>query len=257
MVGALKAFYWEIKMDIKASMRYRFALFSDIIVFSILFSIFLFTDTGKSYKSFYKYSNYKEFIVIGYIAWMYAVTAISSISQIVSGELHMGTFYKKCNSKYPLQFLLLGHMVASLLTKTIIAIVLLLLANLIWGVEVTFHVMIILSIIISTLGMYGIGLIVAGLTIFYKRTGPLIFIIQMGLLFITDTVPASDRTLSFSRILPLTSCNLIIKYILTRQYFFKEFIFLCFTTAVFLILGTLCFHLYFRKAKIKGNLLFY
>ena len=76
-----------------------------------------------------------------------------------------------------------------------------------------FYLVIILSIIISTIGMYGIGLVVAGMTIFYKNIRSVIFLIQMGLLFITDIVPVSDGILSISKILPLTSCNLIVKYI--------------------------------------------
>lgn len=257
MIGALRAFYWEIKMDIRSTMRYQFGVFSDIIVFSVLLAIFLFTDSGKSYSKAYNYPNYKEFIVIGYMAWIYAISAISTISQIVGGELRVGTFYKKYNSKYPLQLLLLGRLVASLLIETVVTIVLLILAKLVWSVEVTFHPVIILAIIISSLGMYGIGLVVAGLAIFYKNTGSVVFLIQMGLLFVTDTIPVADGILSISKVFPLTSCNQIIKYILTGQCYSKEFIFMCITTVAFLTLGILCFSYYLRKARIKGNLLFY
>lgn len=257
MIGALRAFYWEIKMDVMGTFRYRFGVFTDIIVFSALLSIFLLTDSGKSYSEVYNYSNYKEFLVIGYMAWIYAVSAIASISQIVSGELRGGTFYKKYNSKYPLQLLLLGRLAASLLIESVVIIVLLLLAKLGWGVEVTFHPVIVIAIIISTIGMYGIGLVVAGMTIFHKNVRSIIFLIQLGLLFVTDTVPFIEGVLSVSKILPLTSCNLIIKYILSGQNYSKEFIFMCITTAAFLTVGVVVFSFYLRKARKKGNLLFY
>jgi len=257
MVGALRAFYWEIKMSIMGTIRYRFGVFSDIIVFSALLSAFLLSDSGKSYGSVYNYSNYKELLVIGYMAWMYAVSSISSISQIISGELRGGTFYKKYNSKYPLQLLLLGRLLASLLIESVVMIVLLLLAKLGWNVEVTFHPLIILAIIISTIGMYGIGMVVAGMTIFYKNVRSVIFLIQMGLLFVTDTLPVAEGILSISKIIPLTSCNLIIKYILAGQSYSHEFVLLCITAAGFLALGVLCFSCYLKKARKKGNLLFY
>ena len=121
MTGALRAFYWEIKMDIMEVLSdIVLGVFSNIIVFSLLLAVFLFTDSGKSYSEVYDYSNYKEFIVIGYMAWMYAISAISSISQIVGEELRGGTFYKKYNSKYPLQLLLLGRLVASLLIELVV-----------------------------------------------------------------------------------------------------------------------------------------
>jgi ABC-2 type transport system permease protein len=257
MIGALRAFYWEIKMDIFGTARYKFGVFTDIVVFSVILSVFLLTDSGGSYKKAYNYPNYKEFIVIGYMAWIYAVTAISSIAHIVGGELRAGTFYKKYNSKYPLQLLLFGRLTASLLIESVVTILLLLLVKLGWGVEVTFHPMIIVAVIISTTGMYGIGLVIAGMTIFYKNVRSVIFLIQLGLLFVTDTVPFVEGMLSVSRVFPLTSCNLIIKYILTGQSYFREFIFMCITAAAFLAMGTLCFSYYLKKARKKGNLLFY
>lgn len=67
MVGAIRAFYWEIKMSISSMVRYRFGIISDIIVFSALLSAFLFSDSGQSYSWVYNYSNYKELLVIGYM----------------------------------------------------------------------------------------------------------------------------------------------------------------------------------------------
>lgn len=257
MTGALRAFYWEIRMDFRSTVRYRFGIFSDILIFSVLLALFLFTDSGESYAEAYGYPNYKELLVIGYLAWMYAVSAISTVSQVVGGELRMGTFYKKYHSKYPLQLLLLGRLVSSLLIETAVAIVLLIVARLGWGVEAAFHPMVVLAIAVGTLGMYGIGLIVAGLAVFYKNTGSIVLLIQMGLLFVTDTIPVAAGILSVSRILPLTSCNIVIKYIMSGRPYAKEFLILCVTSAAFLALGALCFSFYLRKARKKGNLLFY
>lgn len=257
MIGALRAFYWEIKMDVRGTLRYRFGLITDIVIFSVLLGIFLISDSGHSFSETYHYTNYKELLVLGYMAWIYAVTAISSISQIVSGELRLGTFYKKYNSKYPLQLLLLARMIASLLIETIVIFVLLILAGCLWKVNMTFHPMIIPAILGSTIGMYGIGLMIAGLAIFYKRTGSIVFLIQMGLLFVTDTVPAANRMLSFSKILPLTSCNLVIKYILSGESYRNEFLFLLVTMIIFFGIGVLVFNFFLSKARKKGNLLFY
>lgn len=257
MFGSLRAFWWEIKMDVKGTLRYRFGLMTDVVIFSVLLGIFLVTDSGHSFSETYNHANYKELLVIGYMAWIYSVTAISSISQIVSGELRLGTFYKKYNSKYPLQILLFGRMIASLIVETIVVIVLLLLAAFLWKIEMTFSPVIILAICISTVGMYGIGLVIAGLAVFFKRTGSIIFLIQMGLLFVTDTVPATEGILSYSKYLPLTSCNMIMKAVLSGEPYREYMWMLLITTAAFLCIGIVVFNIFLKKARKKGNLLFY
>lgn len=258
-MGLLRAMYWEIKMDIVSTWRYKFGVISDIIVFSVLLSFFLFTNTGQSYTSTYGYENYKELLILGYLAWMYAIAAISTMSQIISGELRQGTFYKKYNSKYPLQLLMFARLVASLLIETIVTIILILLAKIIWNVNFKIHPIIVLSILISTLGMYGIGLIVSGLAIFYKNIGSVIFLIQLGLLFITDTLPSNTNNMLtiFTKVLPLTSCNAVIKLSLSGKYYTNEFILMVFTSILFIVLGMGCFKLFLKKSRKKGNLLFY
>ncbi len=61
--------------------------------------------------------------------------------------------------------------------------------------------------------MYGIGLIVAGIAIYFKRTGTIVFLIQTALLFVTDTVPTSDAILKITHYIPLTRCNEILRQI--------------------------------------------
>ena len=159
---------------------------------------------------------------------MYAVTAITSISQIVSGEMKQGTFYKKYNAKYPLQILLFGRLVAALVVQSIVMLAVIIIAMLIGNVSMIWEPVIIVAIVISTVGMYGIGLILAGMSIS-----------------------------SISKILPLTSCNFIIKKALDQQNYIDEFVLLCISSLVFLFIGYMIFEYFLLKARKKGNLLFY
>ncbi len=188
---------------------------------------------------------------------MYAVTAITSISQIVSGEMKQGTFYKKYNAKYPLQILLFGRLVAALVVQSIVMLAVIIIAMLIGNVSMIWEPVIIVAIVISTVGMYGIGLILAGMSIFYKKIGAFNYLIQLFLLFITDTLPTSENISSISKILPLTSCNFIIKKALDQQNYIDEFVLLCISSLVFLFIGYMIFEYFLLKARKKGNLLFY
>lgn len=256
-MGALRAFYWEMKMEIRRMVRYRFGLLTDIAVYTLLLLFFLLSDSGQSYGEEYGYADYKELLLVGYLAWMFASTAISSIAQIITGELKQGTFYKKYHSKYPLQFLLFARMAAGQLMQCAVAAVILILAAGIGHVKLTFHPVLLAAAAISTIGMYGIGLIAAGMAVFHKRIGSLIYIIQLGLLFITDTLPTADGISAVTRVLPLTSCNLVMRKVVAGQAYGDSMIMLCVTAVGFLAAGILLFSCYLARARKKGNLLFY
>ena len=256
-MGAVRALYWEIKMDLSSTFRYRFGVVSDIVVFSALLIFLVLSDTGSSLSVKYQYDNSKALLLLGYIAWILAVSAISSISRVVSEELQRGTFYRKMHSRYPLQFLLFGRLLASIFFEIIITIVLIILAKTVWNINIPVHIFIILTIMISTIGMYGIGLIIAGLAVYFKNTGSIVFLVQLGLLFITDTIPSNTAILSVTKWLPLTICNDIIRSYLSDDSINSSFLVLCLSSAVFLVIGILSFSIMVRRAKKKGNLLFY
>lgn len=71
MWGSMKVvsmLYWEIKMDILRTFRYRFEMITDFIVYFVLFMILMVTDAGTSYIESYGYANFKSMLLIGYIS---------------------------------------------------------------------------------------------------------------------------------------------------------------------------------------------
>lgn len=256
-MGILRVLCWEIYMNFSSTKRYKFGMLSDIIVFGLMMSFFIVSDTGASYAGEYGHANYKELMVLGYIAWTYATSALSTVTAIVSKELRQGTFYKQMNSKYPLQFLLGGKFISGELLQTVITAILLIVAVIIFKIDFTLHPMLVLLVVISTIGMYGIGLIIAGLSMFVKKTGSILFIIQTGLLFVTDTIPAADSVLSVTKLLPLTLCNMAMKQVVSGQSYIRTTLELTVSALAFLVIGIITFHVFINKAKKKGNLLFY
>ena len=63
----LRMFWYEIKMDFLRSIRYRFGMISDLLVYFALFTVFMVTDSGNSYAQTYHYGNYKELVLLGYL----------------------------------------------------------------------------------------------------------------------------------------------------------------------------------------------
>ena len=50
-----RMFWYEIKMDFLRSIRYRFGMISDLLVYFALFTVFMVTDSGNSYAQTYHY----------------------------------------------------------------------------------------------------------------------------------------------------------------------------------------------------------
>lgn len=253
----LRAIYQEIMIELKATIRYSFGFVSDIVIYGALLAAFMVSDTGQSFGEKYGYADYKVLFLIGYLAWLYAVTAVSALSQLVTAEMKQGTFYRLCNAKYPLPILLGGKMVAQFVMQSGIILILLLAVVLVAKVTFPFSVMLLLAMIISTIGMYGIGMALAGLTIYYKKTGRIIYIVQLGLLFMTDTLPTSGMVAGITAILPLTTCNAVMRKVIAGQSYREELIFLVCISVASLMIGIGVLQFFYNKARRKGNLLFY
>ena len=234
-----RMFWYEIKMDFLRSIRYRFGMISDLLVYFALFTVFMVTDSGNSYAQTYHYGNYKELVLLGYVAWIYAISAISNVAGSLQSELTHGTLYKKVSSKYPLQYLFGGLYVSSVLLETITIVIVVIISKFVWGIEFSFHPAFLVPILLESLGMYGIGLI------------------QTALLFVTDTVPTSDAILKITHYIPLTRCNEILRQIAVGGEYTGMLPGLCIVALVWLVIGSVFFDVMLKQAKKRGNLLFY
>ena len=253
----IRAMLAEIKMELLSSIRYKFGFISDMIVFVVFMVFLMLSHTGMSLAEKYGYEDYKGLLLYGYIAWMLAIAAISTAASEINNELQRGTFYLKMNSRYPIVVLYIGKLIAAILMQLVITIIIALLAKFIWKVSLHFNFVILAALIISTFGMFGIGLLIAGVALLHKRTGALTLIVQVGLLFITDTLPTSDVLAKITCVLPLTSCNEVIRNSLAGTTDVRSLIILIASSAVWLAVGIVAFNLFLKKAKKNGNLLMY
>ena len=253
----MRAMLSEIKMDLISTVRYRFGFISDIMVFTIFLAFLMLSNSGMSLAEEYGYADYKGLLLYGYIAWMLAIAAISTASNEIKNELQRGIFYLKMNSRYPIVVLYIGKLIAAIIVHLLITIIIASLSRLVWKVNLQFNIMILLALLISTFGMFGIGLLIAGVALLHKRTGAITLIVQMGLLFITDTVPTSKLLSKITQVLPLTSCNEVIRKSLAGTFDAQCFIMLIVFSTIWLIFGTVSFNLLLNRAKKNGNLLMY
>ncbi len=250
----LRAIFEEYKINILESFSYKFGIISDILVFGILQVFLFFANTGSSLSSAYGYNNSKELLLIGYITWMLSCTCISNIGGEMKKEMTIGTFYQKINVAIPIHILYIGKLLASITMQVITISTLITMSNILFGVKLNFNLYIIITILVCMIGMYGIGLAIGGLAVYYKQISSIIFIIQLLLLFSTDVLTKSSMPLF--KFIPLTFCIDLIRKLTSgahiSSYEYLLYIFACF---IFYFLGVIFLKFMIRCARGKGNLL--
>ena len=85
----------ECSMDLRRTLRYKVGILSDLVIFTALLLVFLYSNTGASFQEEYRTENGKALLLLGYTAWTLASTAISVTSQQIHTEVQRGTFYLK------------------------------------------------------------------------------------------------------------------------------------------------------------------
>lgn len=254
MVNAL---FWKIKLDFMSTLRYRFSIISDLFVMLVLFVFFLSSGTGSSYNEIYTNSNSRELLLVGYLMWTYSITAISSLTGAINKEAKNGTLQILFHSKYPIELILFGELISAQMIQSFVIFILSIIAHFIFAIHIHFSVDVLLPIILCILGMYGIGIFLAGMGIFFKRIGALILLIQLSLLFVTDTIPTAEGIKIISKFIPLTIANDVVRRIISHMSYRTELLNLISLSTIWIVIGILALRLFISRAKQKGNLFFY
>lgn len=253
----MRIIWYECKMDVLRTFRYKMGLVSDLVIYTLLLCFFFWSNTGQSFQELYGVENYQALLLLGYVAWTFSVTAISTIASQLLAELQRGTLFFKLHSRLPLQILYLGDLLSSVLVQTIVVFIYSVVTYFFFGVRYTVTLPIVAAFLISILGMYGIGLMIAGLSLYYKRIGAIVLLVQLFLLFVTDTIPTSPVITEVSSVLPLTMCNTVIRNSFVHKDLEMTFLLLCVVSLLWFVAGYVVFECFMKQAKKKGNLLLY
>ena len=127
----LRACWYEFKLAILRSIRYRVGFVSDILIFSVVFFIILFTNDGQGLSLAYNASesDAKVMLLIGYIFWLFSSTALGDSNNVISNEATAGTLETKLLSAVPVPALLLARLASGLIYAMVSMTCVLLLAG--------------------------------------------------------------------------------------------------------------------------------
>ncbi len=196
MKGMLNAIKWEVILDFKEYLRYRIGLLMDFIVFTGTFVAIYFMGINEGFASFYNTNGNvgNILVLIGYIFWQNATSALGYCTGTISSELSQGIFEMRLQSKYSVAVILFFRLFISCVVHMVTYIGVIGFSCIVIDYQIRDLYAIVLAIIVSfpaLVGMYGIGLIFGSICICEKKVGSLIIVIQTVLLFITNTLSPS------------------------------------------------------------------
>jgi ABC-2 type transport system permease protein len=183
-----------IRKEVLTSLSYRYSFLSGIFFgFIALLFYFAMADVFKSaiVADVIPYGgDYVAFIITGAILWQIVTLGLYSISGSFMLEMITGTLETIYLSRTNILLVLVGVSLFSLLTSLVTVVGSLVLAVIIFGVQVHFGNLLLafLVLVLTYLSMLGFGMIFAGITIITKTIGQLVSVFTLLLMFLSGVV---------------------------------------------------------------------
>lgn len=247
----------EIVMNLKDTFSYKVGFISDSIVMIILYLSCLLVGDKSSLGNLYNVNTEtsKALMLQGYVFWSFTVMILGSMCSNISNDVTKGTLEQKAMSVIPLQIVLLGDFIASFLVNIMIVAIVCLVSIVFLGIPLYCNLMTIVTLIVTLIGMYGFSLIFGGIALISKRINNLVYIFQLILLLVSNSVIQINEGMNIGKIFPLTiGVELGRKYMLGINVKFSENLTLILMSLLWLIIGLFLFRYFLSKTKYKGVL---
>ena len=247
-----------------------------IIIFWAIFPVFWFIPFvlqgeafvgGLESASFAQITGTSQFVpfnVIGAVLNSYVNTLLYGIGENIRKESYQGTLdyvlVAPCNQIY----VLIGKAISESLSSTIFAISQLSISVLLFGMKITFGVMlpVFFIIILLILGLYGMALILAAFSLMYKQSYDLsetigyIFYIFAPVRYPIESLPSWAQILG--KLIPLTYALIIVRSLMLLgtdlSKIYSEVILFLIIDVILLVAGFYIFSWMEKKTRKSGTI---
>ncbi len=242
---------------LKIVLRYPLNLFSAIITIYLVFlAIFL----GSKYiigNQPTTFANTVEGLIVGFFIWTYAIGGYSTLSWGLMEEAETGTLEQLYMSPFGFGSISLFIVISDLIINVIWTVPFLFIMMITTGKFLHIDLLTIIPLLILSLAsVYGIGFIMGGLGLVYKRIQSLFQILQF--VFVGFIAAPADKIFAF-KFLPLSLGTKLIRDNMTRgisilNMSFNDISILIVIALFYFFLGFYIFKLCEKIAKDKGLL---
>ncbi|MFL5626685.1 MAG: ABC transporter permease [Ktedonobacteraceae bacterium] len=241
---------------------YRFNILTQLVTVAFIFIGATFFLGGGKFDT-----KQLPSLFLGYLVWFYARIVILTTSEDLMSEAQSGTLEQMYMSPVPTELLVLGRMLATLVSTTIM--VLLASISLIWLMHINIPMRWegLPVLILTLVGLFGFSLMLGGAALVFKQIEALADLLQNALLFLTGSLlPVShfpNWLATFTKTLPITQGIIVIRNImlggqsLSSAWSDGSLIWLAMHSTLYLCAGWLLFKWCERIAKKQGSLSHY
>lgn len=261
----------EVIKNVKTLLAYPI-----IIVFWSIFPIFWFIPfilQGQAFVGGLESSSFAEvtgsgeyipFIVIGAVLNSYVNTLLYGMGENIRKEAYQGTLDYVLASPINKAYVLIGKALSESLSSTIFAVSQLTISVLLFGMRITLEVVVpvFFVVILLVLGLYGMALIMAAISLMYKQSHDLsesigyIFYIFAPVRYPVESLPTWAQI--FGKLIPITYALIIVRSLillgsnLSAVYF--EVLALLITDFVLIFAGFCLFNWMEKKTRKSGTI---
>ncbi|OZU87533.1 ABC transporter [Virgibacillus indicus] len=201
-----------------------------------------------------------QYVIVNYIFWFLTITVINSIGYEVINEGMRGTLEQLSMSPMGIWRIMTARLISTTIINLIIVVVLLYVSMLTSGQWLNIDVVTITPILILTLiSMFGVGFIIAGISIILKQVQAFLQILQfilMGLTFVPLSLSPVIAYLPFVKGIDLVR-EVMIDGLTLSQFTLGDFMILGFSAVFYFSIGLGVFVYCERVAMNKGLLAHY
>lgn len=257
-----KMFYFfkvSFEKSLKDITRYKFNTIMEFFTFYLAFmAMFLGLNFfGQNMEaSPLKLGGTLENLIVGYFIWTIMLVAYSGVAYSISSDATKGTLEQICMSSLGLHSVVIVRSIANLFINIVFCFVLLVFIMLTTGYWLNINVIsLTVIIIIGIFSIFGISLILGGLTIIFKQINSFLNIVQFFLigLIMFDINPIASIFLPFRPAINMVY-DIAKKDFNLLSFGVLDYLYLILNSAIYFIIGLVVFNYCSKIAKKKGLL---
>ena len=254
LIGQIKKTYIGIK-------RYWFGSLTDLLFYYILFMIiFLYTRNIKAVDPIVIEMEITK-LIIGYVSWFFFSLTLSFISNSLYSEMLTGTFEQLSLTGTSVQSIMFVRFLVAALQNILTMIPFTIILLLSTGIRLHLSIEMLWVFLILMMGILGLSFLLGGLTIRFKNTGQLAFIISAIFLgtSIINIDYSSDLAKKISLVIPFVKGQDLLKELSINPNIItgRMYIILLVNAIIYLILGLIIFQILYNRTRARGMLIRY
>lgn len=252
MFRAFWANFWKNLIEFK---RYYFDSISGILTILVFFYLIFFgvKTVGGGTPGFGKTL---DGIIVGYFMWLMFVFSFQGVSWGIIEEAQRGTLEQVFMSPIPFEFQLFSRIIGNFVLNVSMVVVLMYFAAFTTGRTLNFDFLtLIYLLIVGVMCATGIGMIIGGIALIFKRVSSFVQIVTIGSLAFTMIDPKTP----IMKFIPMSQVSYLMRQMAINkigimEFPFIEHLYLWLVSLLYLSLGIFIFRLFEKKAMRTGAL---